>query len=580
MASLISRILGRTLKVRATEFDSRTIVRQQVSSAIADRSLIEIASARFQGGTVPDGQRFAGLPPVRRDAGTVAGDDLNQRYVGNDPREMYWGVLPNKIQPKQAQFMLRAALGGDLWQQWRLYSVMADTWPKFAMAFHQLREAVAYTKFSVTAFADEGQQTSDLALEKRDLVSRALRSMTPNPFCDERGRSGMIYDFTDAVCSGLTMSELQWQDPRRARGGSWERLPKAATWIHPRHYSFDQTGKVVVWGSDYSLVYDDPRLIGGRIGQSPNPNKFICSQFMSRSGSALACGFMRPLVWWWCARQYGLDFVLKMAQNFGNPTVSLKYKGTMSQAEKVALLNEVIKGMGNRVLMYPEAATLEIEPAQNLGQDNPQRWIVEESDREALYLLLGQTGSTISTPGKLGGEDSHQDVKQERVAGIGRWVGDGPLDQFARAVLRVNYGEDGDTECPSIAPDFTRPLNAQEVGTLCTATSTSQVPLKADEFYSKIGFGKPEDGDTVIQGGQIKLQGKPQTQEEIEEHQIEIQHKQAEVAAPTEASDPLSSASDVDLAELEQLVTAAERAPHRNGEITQVAAKLRSIKRR
>lgn len=582
-----------TPKIRAhgTEFEART-----------QDNLVKAGT----GSTIPDGQRFGNLPPVRRtesNAEPIDWDDVTGRKINNDPRELYWGVLPNKIQPKQAMFMVRAAMGGDLWQFWRLTENMLNTWPKFAMAQHQLREAVSYVRFVAHPFALDGETPTDSALERRDLVQRALNSMTPNGFNDEKNKSGMVFNFTDAVLRGIALEEIIWKDPERAPGGKWQRLPKATAWTHPRHFTFNQEGNVIIFSSASSLNVGDARRFGKGIGEIPNPNKMICSQFMSRSGSSLVNGFAMQLVWWWCARQYGLDFVLRMAQNFGNPFVDVTYKPGMSSQEKLAMVSEIIKGLGNRVLMHQEGTTLNLEPAQNLGSDNPQRWIIEESDREVLYLLLGQTGSTISSAGKLGSEDTHNDVKKERVAGVAEWVAQNSLEQFARAVLRVNYGNDA--ECPSFRPDFTKPLNAQEVGSLATSVSTSKMPVKVNEHYQKLGYTPPKPGDEVFQGGEIKILGEPMTDEEKQEKLIDQQMQMAESQSNldwlNEAGDKkkkpvikawepfqrgtnyrtlLGKASETELAEIESLITAVETAPHHNGEVKALEASLEKLKRR
>lgn len=556
------------------------------------------------GATIPDGQRFANLPPVRR---TRSGepmmriDDLDGRQVGNDPRELYWGVLPNKIQPKQAMFMVRAAMAGDLWQFWRLTENMLNTWPKFAMAQHQLREAVSYVRFVAHPSALDGEAPTDSALEKRDLVQRALNGMTPNGFNDEKNKAGMIYNFTDAVLRGIALEEIIWKDPERVAGGKkWQRLPKATAWTHPRHFTFNQEGNVVVFTSASTLNVGDERRFGKGIGEIPNPNKMICSQFMSRSGSSMVNGFAMQLVWWWCARQYGLDFVLRMAQNFGNPFVDATYKPGMSATEKLQMVAEIIKGLGNRVLMHQEGTTLTLEAAQNLGTDNPQRWIIEESDRECLYLLLGQTGSTISEGGTFGHDDTKNDVKKERVAGVAEWVAQSSLEQFARAVLRVNYGNE--EECPTFKPDFTKPLNAAEVGTFLTAISTSGLPIKAQELYEKAQFSVPKAGDEVFQKGDVKIFSEPMTDDEKQEkqfdQQMQMQQAQIEMTGeqpPAKAKEPqkwepfmrdtdyrklLANVPDGELDEVEQLVKAVEAAPHQNGELLTLNKKLFSYTNR
>ena len=108
----------------------------------------------------------------------------HDRIVRNDPRESFFWTLPNKLTPQQCLQMLRAALAGDLFQQFNLSQLMLDTWPTFRMASHQLMESAAYMRYAVHPNAEEGKKPTPSAIEKADLVSRAIRSMSPDPFTD------------------------------------------------------------------------------------------------------------------------------------------------------------------------------------------------------------------------------------------------------------------------------------------------------------------------------------------------------------------------------------------------------------
>lgn len=315
---------------------------------------------------------------------------------------------------------------------------------------------------------------------------------------------------------------------------------------------------------------------------------------------------MRPLVWYWAARQFNNEWMLNTAKQYGSPFIDITFKAGTPAAE-LAALDAMLKNAGpERRLRHPEGTTAEIHPPTSLGTDNPQRYIAEEADKQCLFLLLGQSGTTMPTAGALGNQDSHKEVAEEKVIGVAKWIAHNPLRQFARAILRVNYGDA--SECPVIDPDFTHPLTATESVAFATGLTSSQLPFRADEAYKKMGMSQPEKGDVVIQRGEVKVMGDALTDEEKFDQQLEQQQAVAEAQGqgqddgqengdePTqarggtkplkiEATKPvnrldLTRATDAELAELEALVQAAESAPHPNGELTALNRKLLALSTR
>lgn len=523
---------------------------------------------------------------------------LEDRAIASDPRENWYLTLPEKITPQQAVNIMRAALGGDIWQLHMLLQLMEARWPVFRMAAHQLREAAAYTKYVPHPYAEDGEEPTESAKEKAALVGRALKSFSPDQYSDEKGSSGMIYDFTHAMLMGVSLVELVWERKRHPKYGE-EMLPRASAFVHPRHFTFSNTGKLCVYDQDYDRQYNDPRTQSRNPiiwNAEPDPDKFICSQFSSKSGSSLGAGFMLPIVWLFVARQWCNEWALNTAKQFGSPFIAVSYRPGQTDSEERAKLSAFLKNAGaERRLLHPEGTAAQVFPSQPMTADNPQRWLHDEADKQCLFLLLGQDSTTKSIPGQLGGQEAKQDVKEERVTALANWIARNPLRQFARAVLRQNYGDD--SECPEFIPDRTRPLSSTEVGALASSINMSGLPVRADEFYKKIGFSQPEPGDVIVQRGEIT---EMLTEEEKYEQALAQQQDQIELQSqaggqpPVEASQrktstdrlpvttiraALAKATPEQRKKLEEAVTAAERATHLNGEVKLVQKLIDDITR-
>jgi phage gp29-like protein len=447
---------------------------------------------------------------------------LDQRVVLSDPRDLWFLSLPWKLEPQRCINIIRAALGGDLWQQWQLLSQMLTSWPTFRMAQHQLREAAAYTKYVFNPYAEDGKEPTQEAVDKAGLAGKAFRGMSPNQFTDEKGASGMVYDFADAMLNGVSMTELIWGKTGKGLNTEW--MPRASAWVHPRHLTFTEGGAISVYTEDYGQMYPDMRLQSQyrTIGKTPPENKFICSQFISRSGSSLGAGFMQPLVWAWSARQFNAEWMLNTAKKFGSPFLDMTFRvKENADAERKALEAYAVNAGTERAIVHPEGTEVKVYPAQTLGADNPQRWLYEETDRMCLFLLLGQASTTMATPGKLGEEGTKADVKDERVMGLAGWLARNPVREFARAVCRVNFKDD--SEAPNIEPDFTKPLTSAQVGALATALTNSQLAVRADEAYRKFGLTQPQAGDVIIQHGKLVEMSEIVTQDQLAQIEQEAQ---------------------------------------------------------
>lgn len=559
---------------------------------VFNRQLPVVQATRPLPASFPD--VVGAIPPIGpQDA------DLAQRQVIQDPREAWLFAFPYKLTPNQCLNILRQALGGDLWQQSYLLALMLDSWATFRMASHKLREAACYTRFNVLPFIeDEGEKPTESAIKKAKLVSRGLRGMSPDPFSDECGMSGMIYDFTDAMLNGIAMTELIWNDARPGPLG-YEQLPRAAAWVNPMHLSFTRAGLVCLYrsGTDRLDVPPELQLEKNlpRTGKAPNPNKFICSQFKSKSGSVLGAGFMRPLALYWAARQFNWDYMLRTARQHGTPFTDITFQpGKFPDAEREKILAYARQASVDRVLVHPQGTEAKVYPAQSLGPDNPTRFVLKECDEAALFLLLGQSATTMSTPGKLGEEGTHADVEDDRVRGVCNWAARNPLRQFARAILRVNIGDN--EEVPNIEPDLTKPLDSAQVSQLVMAITGSGIPVRSEEFYKKISFTPPETGDTIVKDHGLAVMEDPMTATEMAEQQMEMQaqmaaqsSEQVEAAISERVRNGnivragmskdaigrvLASASKSEVDEVEALVLRAQKSGTGNGEWKAVRAKI------
>jgi hypothetical protein len=419
--------------------------------------------------------------------------------------------------------------------------------------------------------------------------------MNPNPANDERDFFGTVYHLADVLMMGVGMQEIIWNEPMRGPNG-WERTPKATTFVHPRHFTYTQDGFLTVFDENYSRYQFNT---DGNQVFAPDPDRFICAQYYSHLGSPLSSGLIRPLGPWFSVYIFNQGWMFNFAQMHGSPFLDMIYApGT--PPEEIAKMEEYAKNAAsNRYILHVQGTTIQAIAAQNQGTDNPQRHLAEESDKQCQLLTLGQTLTTDmpkSGAGSYAASQTHQGVLESRIQALSKWVAQSPLKQFAKACLRVNYGDD--SECPDVRPDFTAVLTPAEKAALVSAISHSQMPFLAQEVYKLLGVEVPEDGDTITLNGKlgkcgstedeisaIGLQGEEEINQQLDmtEQQAKISKKYATKPAgkkvkASEMRRLLATASEEDLSELRDLIVKAKEAPYMNGELAAVEIKIQNIK--
>lgn len=584
----MARIFGLTLPsfrprlaVNATDFTARTIRTAHVAATLPDirtaTKLPEISARR----------PYEGTPlPVGTPRNGETGNGLPGRHVASDPLGDWYLNLPDKIQPKQISMILRQALAGNIWQQTQLARLMADTWPTFAKCSFELRAAIASTKYVVHAYAKPGQKPSASAQAKADFVQDALDSFEPNRFKDEDGFNGMIFDLTDAIINGVSVTEMLWNED--------ETNVRASAWVHPRNLAFLADGSLGIANAAESGNMSFSNTVRDELDQ--REEKYLVAKFKSKSGSFLGAGWMRKLVGYWVMIVYGRDFAMNFAQKYGNPFFDIAYDSNITndaEIEKFVRFAEQAANQG--FIVHPNNSTVEVGDAHGMAGDNAQIALMRLADEQCQYLMLGQTltSAAPTNGGTRAQGDVHMDVRSERIEEHCKWMAREILTmQFAESLLRVNYGKSytgTSKERPTIEADLSRPMTPGEQAEFWAKASSTKIPRLADETYKRAGCAQPQPGDLVISDLGITVMEEPVTATEKGQKDFDTQLEQQK-AVHSEFGDPdgpdvgvqaaLAGASAEELLELETLVVRAERATHRNGEHTLVEEKLKQLMER
>ncbi len=573
-------------RAAGSDFAARSVVSTVAAASVKDN--------RASIHTLEMAVKAAGELPATFPHNRSEGNGLADRSVSSYPQSDYFWALPQKIPPKQIESILRQAASGSLIYQHQLNRRMEESWPTYKKCILELKMAIASAKYAVHPYALPGKKPTLSAQEKADLVTRALQcGFQPDRFADEDGVNGMIFDLCEALAMGVSIVEMLWNEDATDPEGNNESLVRATGWVNPTYITFTADGRMGV------AKVSDQANIGfsnqGKTDVMDNPDKFLVAKLKSKSGSCLTAGLMRSLADIWTIVAYGRDFARLGMQKYGNPFFAIAYDSGITDQNMIRRFEELGRqAVANGYCVHPSNTTVTVEPGHTMGADNAQIAMMKLADEACQLLLLGQTLTTsVGNSGSRALGDVHENVRQERIEAHAKWIAQILTEQFADSICRVNYGKSylKNPERPTIAPDMTRPLSATEQAAYLKDMSQTKVPVCADEIYKRAGVQQPEEGDKVLIGGELVIMEETMTQTEKKEKDFDTQLSQQlkvneSLGEPGqgggefgegEVSAALARATDADRLELENLVSAAELAPHQNGEMVAVKSMLKKL---
>jgi phage gp29-like protein len=390
--------------------------------------------------------------------------------------------------PSYVEMILRGAMAGNHLQQWELFQLMEDTWPRLTKNLNQLKRAVIQLEWDLEAWAEEDAPPSDTAVERKKLVSSAIWGMNPPADGDGSAFEDTIYDILDAYAKGLSVVEVGWEI-RDAGALGQIAAPQSTWWVHPQNYAWSQDNQL-------GLVIPNSQNL------EPFPeDKVLIARCKARTGPVAGQALLRALAVWWSFSNFNQSWLMSFAQIFGLPIRWANYDPNQpGLLEKVA---EMLENMGSAAWgAFPTGTTLDMKEPMKTGTDNPQITIMDRADKNCDLLILGQSGTTeISGPGKTGGSNAANKVLEGVEWGFVKAAADfaaGVVNrQWIPSILRLNYNGDG-TEAPWFCPHPQEiedsKANAERDGVLLGAG----VEMPKKWFYGRHNIPLPQKGEEVI----------------------------------------------------------------------------------
>lgn len=393
-----------------------------------------------------------------------------------------------QITPDYIENLLRGALlGGDV-QQWELFDLMEDTWPRLAKNLNEVKRAVSRLDWKLETWAEEDSAPTSTAEEKTKFVSAALWQMRPAADRNENAIEGTIYDLLDAWGKGVSLLEILWE------GRESEIVPRATVWVHPMNYGWHQEG----WIGLRPTPDTNSSFAQSRELVNLPEDKFLVALCRARTAHASAAALLRPLAWWWCAANFSASWLLNFAQIFGLPIRWANYDPSVpGLLEKVC---DMLEHMGSAAYAaFPQGTQLELkEPAKSGGgSDSPQGNLLDRADKQCDLLILGQTLTTdVSSTGSMALGQVHADVRSDIILAAADFVAGIFNRQLIPSILRLNYGDE--SEAPEICGEPNKIEDAKANAERDQILLSAGVEMPKAWFYERHGIPLPQAGEETI----------------------------------------------------------------------------------
>ncbi len=392
-------------------------------------------------------------------------------------RDRYSSYPSQGLTPQKLAAILKEADQGDIFRQAELFEEMEekDT---------HLGSVLQSRKLAVTGLEWEILPASDSAEDKK--IAESAREMIEYI---ENWEDALL-DILDAVGKGFSVNEIMWD---LSEGQIWITEIK---WVHQKKFTF--TGRPE---RGFTPLLEYPRLITDEEpvwGEELPPNKFVFHRYKARSGATVRGGIMRPCAYMYLFKNYDIKDWVIFNELFSVPMRIGKYRPGAGKDEIETLKNAVFNLGNDAAAVISDSTIIELLESSRRGDPSGFEKLAAFCDRSMSKAVLGHTGSSDSTPGKLGSEHEARDLRQDLLEADARALEKTIKFQLLQPWVIFNYG--ADKGIPKFKLRYEPPEDlertAKVYGILVKDVNFQGIPV--DHIHERFGIPKAKEGEETV----------------------------------------------------------------------------------
>ena len=194
-----------------------------------------------------------------------------------------------------------------------------------------------------------------------------------------------------------------------------------------RWFNFDKDGKLLFKSKT------NPN------GQKVPDNKFLVVKNENSYENPYGLPIAALIYWVTVFKKGGLKFWVKFTEKYGMPILTGKYNANAFEPTEIEkLINDLSNMSQDSIIVAPDEIELELSLKTNSESVQIYEALLQYCKDEISIAFLGHTGSTQSTPGKLGNETGAITVREEIINGDIKLI-ESSVNQLLDMIWQINF---------------------------------------------------------------------------------------------------------------------------------------------
>lgn len=392
------------------------------------------------------------------------------------------------LTPERLTSIFKEADAGDVFRQSEMFEEVLEKDPKLFGMFQTRKLAVTREEYEIVGGAEDSKG-DEIREYVKDVIDNcrnwrgggSITNGIVNPV-------GALDGILDAVPKGFSCSWIGWQ---QSESDVWF---DSLHWVHSKNFRWGIPSDMKSDLNEIRRLTDDNLINGIPL----EPYKWVVSIIQAHSGHPARGSVLRTCAFWYLFKNFGAKAFVIFAEIFGIPFRVGKY-GPGAGTPEIDALKTALRSIGiDASAVLPESTSIEFpEPPQKGTNVDIHERLINAADKQMAYAVLGHTGTSESTPGKLGGEDAAKEVKFDLVQSDAMAASHIISDQIIRPLVGFQFGPQ--EEYPYYNVLLKKPEDLLKEVQVDEALINAGVPLSQEYFYKRYGRPAPGEKETIVQ---------------------------------------------------------------------------------
>lgn len=395
-----------------------------------------------------------------------------------------WNYPTTGLTPETLVSIFHEADQGNMLRQSQLFMEIKQK-DLFVLGLLQSRRnAITKLDYQIEPFNDE-----PWAKEDADFIRTMFKNLREDPANGILGYNGMVSAVAEAVFDGTTTQQLLWKiDPTGVI------YLQGTEYWHFKHFRWGKVSDVTAPFNQLRRFTIDNLVDGVELEQ----NKWLVSVIQAMAGHPAMTSLLRGFAIPWMFKNFDIKSLVQLCEIYGLPLRVGEYPTGAGDDEKNALFQALYQIGQDAAALIPQGSkiTFVTDTAKGISSEMHLNFATY-LDRLMSIGALGHEGAAVGTAGKLGNDQTAQEVRADLVQSDCTKIDEIISEQVIKAAVIMNKGprKGYPTHRKIIEKKKDSLVSAQVMD---YARNRLNMPLKLKSAYEDLSLEQPQKGDDII----------------------------------------------------------------------------------